>query len=354
MLGIAGSTNRVDARRLKGGVNPEIPEGIIAMWIGDADDIPSGWVVCDGDNGTPDLNNRYINLDSSTGFTDGPTSIDSDGHSHDGFSTTDSNTFASDTDSASGSSTDTVTLTLDNRPRTIEYVLIQSVGSGEFVPKVTGMAEEPRKSLTDRIVVNDGTSVTPNATNRSIRGSVSSTGSTFGSDSGTDSGRHRHNLDETEFVDDDEFTYTSSNTSRDDAEFEFETNPDAIHFYFVSMLLRYGLPSESDFEGTLFFYEGDVDDLPDGWEERGTSDTFVRQAESDSQLGSIDGNIEYGNTESHTHTTSSTFGETEEGGSSVAPHTDADSECDPESDTFSASEEKPPHYSLRLVEVVSV
>ena len=35
-------------------------KGIIIMWYGTKDDIPSGWALCDGDNGTPDLRNEFI------------------------------------------------------------------------------------------------------------------------------------------------------------------------------------------------------------------------------------------------------------------------------------------------------
>lgn len=37
-----------------------LPSGIIAMWSGVASAIPSGWYLCDGNNGTPDLRNRFI------------------------------------------------------------------------------------------------------------------------------------------------------------------------------------------------------------------------------------------------------------------------------------------------------
>jgi len=35
-------------------------KGIIALWSGDFDDIPFGWKLCDGTNGTPDLSQRFI------------------------------------------------------------------------------------------------------------------------------------------------------------------------------------------------------------------------------------------------------------------------------------------------------
>lgn len=34
--------------------------GIIVMWSGAIDNIPNGWVLCDGNNNTPDLRNRFI------------------------------------------------------------------------------------------------------------------------------------------------------------------------------------------------------------------------------------------------------------------------------------------------------
>ena len=37
-----------------------IPSGIITMWSGLSTAIPTGWVLCDGNNGTPDLRNRFI------------------------------------------------------------------------------------------------------------------------------------------------------------------------------------------------------------------------------------------------------------------------------------------------------
>jgi hypothetical protein len=37
-----------------------IPSGVIVMWSGTIATIPSGWVLCDGSNSTPDLRNRFI------------------------------------------------------------------------------------------------------------------------------------------------------------------------------------------------------------------------------------------------------------------------------------------------------
>ena len=37
-----------------------IPAGIITMWSGSITSIPNSWALCDGNNGTPDLTNRFI------------------------------------------------------------------------------------------------------------------------------------------------------------------------------------------------------------------------------------------------------------------------------------------------------
>jgi len=37
-----------------------VPRGGIIMWSGSATSIPPGWAICDGANGTPDLNGRFV------------------------------------------------------------------------------------------------------------------------------------------------------------------------------------------------------------------------------------------------------------------------------------------------------
>lgn len=49
-----------------------IPAGIIVMWSGLIVNIPSGWLLCDGTNGTPDLRNLFIKgADGDPGSTGG-------------------------------------------------------------------------------------------------------------------------------------------------------------------------------------------------------------------------------------------------------------------------------------------
>lgn len=37
-----------------------VPRGVITMWGGLLADVPAGWLVCDGTNGTPDLRDKFI------------------------------------------------------------------------------------------------------------------------------------------------------------------------------------------------------------------------------------------------------------------------------------------------------
>ena len=39
---------------------PAIPSGVICMWSGSIVSIPTGWALCNGLNGTPDLRNMFI------------------------------------------------------------------------------------------------------------------------------------------------------------------------------------------------------------------------------------------------------------------------------------------------------
>ena len=48
-------------------LNQFIPNGIILMWRGNFTDVPAGWVICNGLNGTPDLRDRVVLAAGQTG-----------------------------------------------------------------------------------------------------------------------------------------------------------------------------------------------------------------------------------------------------------------------------------------------
>lgn len=49
-----------------------IPSGCILIWSGAESAIPSGWALCDGENGTPDLRDRFV-LGAGTAHSVGDT-----------------------------------------------------------------------------------------------------------------------------------------------------------------------------------------------------------------------------------------------------------------------------------------
>jgi len=67
-----------------------VPAGVILLWSGSIGSIPSGWNLCDGTNGTPDLRNRFVVAAGDTyavGATGGADSVTLDasqipGHTH--------------------------------------------------------------------------------------------------------------------------------------------------------------------------------------------------------------------------------------------------------------------------------
>lgn len=67
-------------------MNNPIPKGVISMWYGAIDNVPSGWALCDGTNETPDLIDKFIVGAGSTyavGATGGDVvSGSSGGHTH--------------------------------------------------------------------------------------------------------------------------------------------------------------------------------------------------------------------------------------------------------------------------------
>jgi len=53
-------------------VGTTIPTGMISLWYGSIGSVPSGWYLCDGSNGTPDLRDRFI-IGAGTSYAVGAT-----------------------------------------------------------------------------------------------------------------------------------------------------------------------------------------------------------------------------------------------------------------------------------------
>jgi len=67
-----------------------IPSGVITMWSGSVGSVPSGWNLCDGTNGTPNLLNKFVVAAGSTysvGATGGSADAITVSHTHTATST---------------------------------------------------------------------------------------------------------------------------------------------------------------------------------------------------------------------------------------------------------------------------
>jgi len=99
---------------------PVLPGGIIVMWSGLITNIPTGWVLCDGANGTPDLSDRFVmgtTSDSEIGDIGGSNSISLSvsqlpPHSHDGSTDIAGNHTHTATTNLAGNHTHTATTNL--------------------------------------------------------------------------------------------------------------------------------------------------------------------------------------------------------------------------------------------------
>lgn len=58
-----------------------VPQGAIIMWHGTIGNIPAGWVICDGNNGTPNLLAKFVQGVATAGTNPGDTG-GSVNHSH--------------------------------------------------------------------------------------------------------------------------------------------------------------------------------------------------------------------------------------------------------------------------------
>ena len=80
-------------------VHNVLPYGSIIMWYGNTTNVPSGWSLCDGSNGTPNLRNRFVvGADGETVASTASTTVSggqtvtggdaSSSHNHGGFAST--------------------------------------------------------------------------------------------------------------------------------------------------------------------------------------------------------------------------------------------------------------------------
>jgi microcystin-dependent protein len=56
----SNTTQIANTAYVRGELTTLIPSGIILLWSGSTASIPSGWVLCNGSNSTPDLRDRFV------------------------------------------------------------------------------------------------------------------------------------------------------------------------------------------------------------------------------------------------------------------------------------------------------
>ncbi len=66
-----------------------VPRGLILLWYGAIANIPAGYVLCDGNNGTPDLRDKFVigagglyPVDATGGNGEHNHTFTGDGHTH--------------------------------------------------------------------------------------------------------------------------------------------------------------------------------------------------------------------------------------------------------------------------------
>ncbi len=109
---VAGASTITSVTNVTPGMPSFVPPGVIVAWSGVLASIPSGWLLCDGNNGTPNLIDRFLQ-----GITTAVTNPGTTGGSHTK-TVAGSWTFAGDT------TTRVAGFTIDIRPKYYEVAWI--------------------------------------------------------------------------------------------------------------------------------------------------------------------------------------------------------------------------------------
>jgi len=111
---VAGASSITSVTNVTSGLPSYVPPGVIVAWTGVLASIPSGWLLCDGNNNTPNLIDRFLQGVSTSSTNPGAT-----GGSH----TTTHNSSSIFLTSDSGANALRLT-THDNRPKYYEVAWI--------------------------------------------------------------------------------------------------------------------------------------------------------------------------------------------------------------------------------------
>lgn len=148
-------------------------KGLIGLWLGNIADIPGQWKICDGQNGTPDLRDKFIKIANDTteigntggsnththaaqahshttpvhnhfvnqtkdhqGMSEVAINNSSPGNADDTIATDTHGTFYTDNAAPDTTSANTTADSANNEPpyRTVAYVQLQIINNGNFLP----------------------------------------------------------------------------------------------------------------------------------------------------------------------------------------------------------------------------
>ena len=176
------TNNRTTALATTAFVHNVMPTGMIIMWGGLVSNIPGGWALCDGTNGTPDLRDRFVvgagnnyNVGDAGGLATNTLSVSQlPSHNH-AFAVT-GNTNAGGSHTHVASSTSTVTDPGHRHTSTIEGASVQAGGYGGTLSATNGYTGTSSTGVT----VATATSITLAADHThgiSISGNTSASGS---------------------------------------------------------------------------------------------------------------------------------------------------------------------------------
>lgn len=157
-----------------------VPLGAILMWAGLAEDIPESWALCDGNNGTPDLRNRFI-VGAQDGLvgTYAPNTI--------GGSTTHTHTSSSELSGAHAHP-----LAIDDHILTVDEIPTHQHGNG-----VTNTDSNLYCYGSIPSPISTADSIDDNSSNGTVQGLTEQIGGGAGhthTGNTTDSGAHAHNI----------------------------------------------------------------------------------------------------------------------------------------------------------------
>jgi hypothetical protein len=310
-----------------------LPPGIIVSYTGFVGNLPQGWYLCDGSNGTPNLQSRFVR-GAAPGANPGLTGGDASSHAHgDTTGVTQMNTGTTSpsgrncggnscTWKASNTAHNHVfnhghampKVTTDNLPPYYEVLFLQNESAFVLPEGTVAFWNKSPDSLPEGWGLCDGIEATPNLHDRYLRGA--SQGQSAGNQGG--SLTHAHAAKTGSHGDMAAYSKNHSTVgcggpSATDGshshKFVHEHNiPFASHEPpYVTLVPMRALVETATAAGTILLWGGALGDIPDGWTmcdgEGNTPDTRSRFVKgSVQQAGSV------GGSETHIHQTGSVSG----------------------------------------------